>query len=65
MYKFDNILLLGKDGSIFSVDILHKYRLRNSNREFSDLTLTCSTVCMCDGGTEESSLCFDVSNIFL
>lgn len=47
------------------MDILHKERLRNSNRESSDLTLMPSKVYMCDGGSEESSLCFDVSNIFL
>lgn len=32
-----------------------------SNKEFSDLTLTSSKVCLCDGG----SFCFDASNIFL
>jgi len=59
------MLVLGKGGNVFSVDILGKNRLRNSNREFSDLPLTSSKVCMCDGGTEGGSFCFDVSNMFL
>lgn len=47
------------------LDILGKSRLRNSNREFFDLTLIASKVCMCDGGNEGGSFSFDISNIFL